>query len=319
MARVCIDWFPETNGFYLEDRLKAEIDVLLKNIKNDWDFTILITGNGEVRVGKSMLAMQIGAYWTYQIEKLYGIKNPFNAKDNFVWNGADLITKGNDLGINHKYSCLVFDEAGNDLEGKKTLRKNTQDTLDFYRECGQYNLLNILVIPDFFDLPTGIALTRAIMLLDVNYYVDEEGMFNRGYIKFYSRRTKKKLWIYGRKERNYDAVFNDFGKNQARFYPYWVIDEDEYREKKQDAMKKREATKKNRDRVLFDAILYIMSRKIRENGQPLMRAPQLSQEISEFCGEPLAERTIQDRTKIIEDEILLAQSPHPVGRGQTSI
>ena len=69
MVRVCEKWFPKghykrqkQDGFYMDDLLKAQIDVLLKNIGNDWDFTIIITGGGEVRVGKSVLAMQIGSY-----------------------------------------------------------------------------------------------------------------------------------------------------------------------------------------------------------------------------------------------------------------
>ena len=85
MARVCIDNFPlgsfpyqKEPGFYMDNLLKSQIDVLLKNIKNDWDFTILITGSGEVRVGKSVLAMQIGAYWTYQMKELYNIDLPFS-------------------------------------------------------------------------------------------------------------------------------------------------------------------------------------------------------------------------------------------------
>ena len=67
MARVCIDKYPKKfshnikPGFYMEENLKSQIDILLKNIKHDWDFTILITGSGEVRVGKSVLAMQIAS------------------------------------------------------------------------------------------------------------------------------------------------------------------------------------------------------------------------------------------------------------------
>ena len=69
MVKVCCKWFPKgtreyqkSDGFSMHPILKAQLDILLKNIKNDWDFTIIITGGGEVRVGKSVLAMQIGAY-----------------------------------------------------------------------------------------------------------------------------------------------------------------------------------------------------------------------------------------------------------------
>jgi hypothetical protein len=58
------------------------------------------------------------------------------------------------------------------------------------------NLLTILILPDFFSLPRGIALTYSAFLLDVNYYADEEGMFQRGFYDFYSRPTKKKLYFH---------------------------------------------------------------------------------------------------------------------------
>jgi hypothetical protein len=82
MVRVCQEWFPEHDGFYMDDQLKLQLDVLVKNIKNDWDFTIILTGQGEVRVGKSKLAMDIGCYWAYCMQKIYKAKVPFSLEDN---------------------------------------------------------------------------------------------------------------------------------------------------------------------------------------------------------------------------------------------
>lgn len=204
MVRVCQKLFPKGSykgqrgdGFYMDNILKAQIDILLKNIQYDWDFTILITGGGEVRIGKSVLAMQIGAYWTDQIKELYGKKVPFSVSENFVLDGKKLIEIGNKLGKRYSYPCLVFDEAGADLEGRKIMTAMTQDVLDYYRECGQYNILNILVLPEYFDLPKGIAMSRSICLIDVYCATDPEGIFKRGYFNFFSRRNKKQLWING--------------------------------------------------------------------------------------------------------------------------
>jgi len=59
MVRVCTDWFkneknPKKDGFYMDNLLQANLDVLLKNAgkKDDWDFLVLITAGGGVRVGK---------------------------------------------------------------------------------------------------------------------------------------------------------------------------------------------------------------------------------------------------------------------------
>jgi len=260
MVRVCEEWFPnkehpEKSGFYMDDQIKMQLDILLKNIKNDWDFTCIITGQGEVRVGKSMIAMQIACYWAYMIFKLYNKKVPFSCKDNFVFEGKKLIEIGNKLGQSHPYSPLIYDEAGADLEGRKSMQQQTQDVIDFYRECGQYNLFNILVLPEFFDLPKGIALSRSIFLIDVYYVADENCIFQRGYLNFFSRRSKKKLYIYGKKELNYNATKYDF---HARYYKFYPIDEAEYRKEKQDALVRRESKRRSKFLLQRDALMYLL-------------------------------------------------------------
>ncbi len=274
--RVCLDKYPpgfsnnKKSGFYLDPILKAQIDIMIKNIRRDWDFTIVISAGGEVRVGKSVLAMQIGAYWTYEIKRLYGIDLPFSAKDNFVFTGSNLIKTGNKLGQNHPYSCLIFDEAGSELEGRKSMRGSTQNVLDFFRECGQYNLLNILVIPEYFDLPKTIALTRSVFLIDAYYSSDAQGVFTRGYYNFYSRKNKKNLYLKGKKEYNYRAHPYNF---HGRFSPFYPIDEEDYREQKRKALTSREEDKKKaqapklslmnlRARRQRDTAWYILDQKV---------------------------------------------------------
>ena len=266
MVYVCQDWFPKgsrkrqrEDGFFMEDLLKEQLDIIIKNIRNDWDFTIIITAGGQVRVGKSVLAMQIGAYWTYQLKELYNIDVPFNVENNFVLDGRNLIETGNRLGKTHPYSPLIFDEAGADLEGRKVMSTKTQEVLDFYRECGQYNLLNILVLPEFFDLPKGIALSRSICLLDVYYSTDRNSIFQRGYFNFYSKRSKKNLYLKGKKDLNYNIVKQDFRGNFRDFYP---IDEKKYRELKQFALAKRETRTSIKDKLLRDTSWYIMHKEL---------------------------------------------------------
>lgn len=243
MTRVCSELYPmgsrpkqKKPGFYLEKSLKNQIDVLIKNIKYDWDFTIIISGSGEVRVGKSVLALQIAQYWNYKINKKYNLNLTFD-ENNIVFKGSELIKKGNELGKDKKYSVLMYDEAGSDLQSLKVMKTTTQNVLDYFRECGQYNLLNILVIPDFFELPLPIAVTRSIFLLDVTYYANEKLIFKRGFFKFYSKPNKKMLYLMGKKERNYNAYRMDFKGKFLNFYP---IDEEKYREAKRIALKKRE-------------------------------------------------------------------------------
>lgn len=299
MAHVCEDWFPmgsyprqTKDGFFMEDMLKKQLDIILKNIKNDWDFTILISAGGQVRVGKSVLAMQIGAYWTYQLEKLYDIKVPFNVENNFVLDGRKLIETGNRLGKDYPYSVLVFDEAGADLEGRKVMSTKTQEVLDYYRECGQYNMLNILVLPEFFDLPKGIALSRSICLLDVYYSTTSDDIFKRGYFKFYSRKNKKELYLKGKKDLNYQAVKYNLRGNFRDFYP---IDEKKYRELKQYALAKRETRTSIKDKLIRDCVLYIMHKEL---GIPQV---DIINRVEALIGVPIPHQTLTNIIKKMEE------------------
>ncbi len=244
-------------GFDLHPMLKEQIDIYLKNVNRDWDFVIVISGEGEVRVGKSFLASQIGMYWTEQIKKLYGKTVPFTIKDNFVFNGNKLIKKGNYLGVNFPMSCLIFDEAGADLEGIKAMRRTTQNVKDYLRECGQYNMLTILVLPEYFDLPKGVALSRSNCMINVYWMGDEDGYMNRGYFKYYSRPNKKQLYLKGKKSLDYNAWGYDF---YGSFDNLFTLDLDEYKTEKRKALKNREveSTKELRMKEFLKAAFQYM-------------------------------------------------------------
>lgn len=290
----------------MDDRLVLQLDVLLKNIKNDWDFTIIITGQGETRVGKSIISMQIAAYWAYMIWKIYNIKVPFDLDKNFVFQGNDLIKKGNELGVKHPYSPLVFDEAGADLEGRKVMSGSTQQVLDYFRECGQYNMLNILVLPEFFDLPKGIALSRSIFLIDVFYIADNDAIFQRGYFNFYSRRSKKYLYLYGKKDLNYSAAKSDFSKIPGRFYNFFPVNEAEYRKLKQEALKKRETHRRNVFMIQRDALMYLLcgEKQVKEIkvGEKIMTQATLGKRLEQLTGIYMAHNTISDALRRLHAE-----------------
>jgi hypothetical protein len=292
MVRVCQDVFPKGTwlhqkepGFELDGELKQQLDILIKNIDKDWDFTIIVTGQGEVRVGKSKLAMDIGYYWTYMINKTYKKNCPFSVKENFVFNGKDLIATGNKLGKEFPNSCLIYDEAGADLEGRKSMQIQTQDVLDYYRECGQYNMLNILVLPEYFDLPKGIALTRSIFLLDVYYLADAEGYFVRGFFNFFSKRQKKWLYLLGKRDLNYDAAKYDF---RGKFGNQYQIDEKEYRAAKQVALMKRESKKRNKFQLQRDAAWYVLYKQFG------MTQKEIAQKMEAMTGIFVIQQNIHD-------------------------
>lgn len=271
MARVCEELFPvgsfagqSVAGFHMDDILKNNLDILIKNIVRDWDFTIIISGGGETRVGKSRVAFQIACYWAYQMWKVHGIKVPFDLKLNCVFNGTELIEKGNYLGANHKYAPLLFDEAGADLEGRKVMHTVTQNVLDYFRECGQYNLLNILVIPEFFDLPKSIAISRSTLLIDVYTLHTKDDIIDRGHFKLYSPYNKKQLYRLGKRELDYKAWGADWGR--GAFGNLFPLDLEEYKKMKMEALKKREKQKKNRFIIMRDGMFYLYHKATGKKG-----------------------------------------------------
>ena len=80
--RVCKEWFPKgtykgqrDDGFYMDDKLAQQLKICAINVVDDWDFAGIISGGGQVRIGKSMLALQICIYWCWLMNKLHKIKN----------------------------------------------------------------------------------------------------------------------------------------------------------------------------------------------------------------------------------------------------
>lgn len=296
MARVCHLWFPKgsyfkqkDDGFYIDDKLKNQIDILLKNLPHDWDFTLLISGSGEVRVGKSVLAMLIATYCAYEMTYTYKESRSKDIKwdleTNFCFDGLKLIKTGHFLGENHPYSPLIFDEAGAEVDSKKIMNRSTQQVLDYMRECGQYNLINILVIPDFFDFPKGIAITRSVCLIDVVYYPDKNDMFKRGYFNFYSRRQKKELYLKGKKMLDYSVAKRNFNGTFINFYP---IDEKKYRQMKMDALKRRDAQHRDKALIQRNAAFYILNQDLN------MTHEKIGQRIEQMTGIYTPRTTVSD-------------------------
>lgn len=253
LIKVCEEWFPDTQGFWMDSKLKEQVDTCVINVVDDWDFVFIITGGGEVRVGKSVLGLQIIVYWNYCMWKVHKMKVPFSIKENVVFNWDKLIESGNKLANIGPHFALQYDEAGETMEGTKTNTGELKAIKDYLRECGQYNSLTVLVMPEFFDLPKGIALTRSICLIDVYYGVDERTRkFKRGYFRFYSKKAKKKLYLQGKKELDYKAAPYSFDGEFRNFYP---IDEKQYRDSKKLALQDRENSNKNKFAIVRDALL----------------------------------------------------------------
>jgi hypothetical protein len=215
-----------TNKSYnMHSALKSNIDHIIYNISQDWDFLIIISGDGMTRVGKSVLAQQIAYYVAYNLNRSFD-------ENNIIFSGEELIKKGNEF---PKNSVFVYDEARADLDNKKQMFGYVQNLLDFFSECGMYNHFIILVLPEFFELPKSIALNRSEFLINVKRQISKvDGQnilkFERGFFDFYNRTGKRKLYWEGR--RNYFFYNEKFKVFDGYFPNFWVLDKDKYEVRK---------------------------------------------------------------------------------------
>lgn len=245
----------KSDGFYMNDYLQQNMEVFAERIVDDMMFSILITGNGRVRVGKSVLAQQLGTYITYEVNEKHGLKNKFDV-DNIVFKADDLIDKAFEL---PPYSVVVLDE-GDDLTENywSSLAKKLRR---FFRKCGQLNLFFIMLIPDYFELNRSYAITRTECLIDVYFYGDYE----RGYFNFYNFQTKKYLFHNGKKYGNYGAASPNFS---GRFPHTYTVNEAEYRAKKKKDLEDddiEKASENETEMILKGKLIYKLINEYKES------------------------------------------------------
>lgn len=221
-------------NYWMDDYLKMRIDDCVYNLVDDWDFVFIISGDGMVRMGKSVLAQQIGYYVSHHM------KTPFSI-DNIVFSGEELIHVAKKLPMN---SVIIYDEARGELDSKKSLAKVSKVLQDFFAECGMYNHFFILVMPDFFELNKSIAVSRSHSVINVykknRKVTKSDGSFrvkyDRGFFEYFGRTKKKKLYILGKKQyHDYSVVKPDFFGDFRKFD---IIDKQLYDQKKLDYIKR---------------------------------------------------------------------------------
>lgn len=218
-----------TDGAYLDKTLSQNLDIYAKKIADDMHFLILITGNDSVGNGKSTLASHLGSYLTLKINELHKTNNTFTSK-NISFNSEELEKKS----FQHNpYSVLVLDE-GDDLVSN-WMKETAQNLKRYFRKCRQLNQILILILPSFFELPKFYALARSHCLLNVKFL----GNFDRGFFDFYGPKSKKLLYLKGKKEWNYSAYNKDFhGRffSEYCFFPDTQSEAKKYRDRKHSDM-----------------------------------------------------------------------------------
>ncbi len=189
----------------MHELLVNNLKLIKKHNANDWDFKMLISGDGMTRTGKSTIASQIAQYLDPTFAENY--------KDRMIFDGEKLIDIAYTIGKN---KALVYDEAKAGLDSKKQMEQYTKKLLDFFSQCGSLNHMLIVVLPEYFELPKSIAMTQSIFLL--NCYA--RNGFERGYFEFYNRKDKRYLYVKGTKYFDYTSQRPTFKGTFTNYVPF---------------------------------------------------------------------------------------------------
>ena len=208
----------QTPGKYMDGYLHENLGVMANKIVDDMTFLgVLFSSTLEVGTGKSVMAQEIGEAYTEMINEKHGLDIPFTV-NNVVFRPKDLIEQAKKL---PKYSCIILDE----WEDSHYWSELGLALRQFFRKCRQLNLFMIVIIPNFFELTKGYAISRSVFAMDVKF----AGEFERGFFDFYSFERKKTLYLKGKKDYNYNVTQPNF---KGRFTDGYAVGEEAYRTKK---------------------------------------------------------------------------------------
>ena len=208
----------QTAGRYINATLYENLRILAKTIKKDMTYLGIISSSTlEVGTGKSVFIQQMAEAYLDLVKQIHGIDNRLTM-NNIVFSPKELIERAFKI---PRYSVILVDE----WEDAHYWSELGMSLRQFFRKCRQLNLFMLVIIPNFFQLPQSYAVSRSVFFIDVLF----QGEFQRGFFKFYSFNKKKKLYLKGKKQQNYDCEKPDFIGN---FTDGYVIPEKEYREKK---------------------------------------------------------------------------------------
>jgi hypothetical protein len=202
--------------FSMDGYLKSNLDIAKIEIRRDWDMIFCV--DGPEGSGKSVFSMQ-AAWYCY----------PKFTIDNIAFNPNQF--RRCVLG-QPKYSAIVYDEAYTGLSSRATMSVINRALVSMLTEIRQKNLFIFVVLPCFFDLDKYVALWRSRILIHVYTHG-----FQRGYFSFFNYDKKKELYLLGKKFYSYFKPKSNF---IGRFTNTYVVDEVEYRKRKNIAASKRE-------------------------------------------------------------------------------
>lgn len=220
---------------WLKERLEGKVKLEL--LKKDKDYVMII--DGYEGAGKSVLAQQVGMCVDKNLNLKRICMNPLEFR------GAILQA--------NKGECVIYDEALGGLSARGSLSEINKILVTLITEMRQKNLFVIVVLPSFFLLERYVALWRAKCLIHV---YEHKG--KRGYWKFWGNRKMNNIYLMGKKSFTYN-IKRCASIRKGRFLDGYMVDEQEYRNKKRRALQRRDRfTRSEKFKEQRDKIIYII-------------------------------------------------------------
>lgn len=230
--------------FSMDGYLTQNLTTAKEVIRKDWDMCFVV--DGMEGTGKSVLTMQAAYYCdpTFNINRVVFTPSQFK----------------NAVIESQPYQAIVYDEAYTGLSARGAMTLINRTLISMLAEIRQKNLFIFIVMPCFFDLDKYVALWRSRGLI----HVYTKGKFERGNFAFYNIDMKKSLYVNGKKYYSYKLPRPNF---IGRFTNFYVVDPDEYKQKKLDALmdrKKKQESEENQkelrsmifNKLVSDKMLY---------------------------------------------------------------
>ena len=208
--------------YYMDKKLKENIDILLDACTQDDDCFIVFCG--AEGAGKSVFMQQVGAYCADYLDTNYNI-------DNIVFGLNDYLKKS--LKSPH-YTVINLDEARKILNRSAGATKASRTFTDYASECRSKRQVHILGLPAYHDLNPYLVNWRMKLLIQVikDFKVDPNSKsgfsLSRGTFKLYTDTDSinKMYEVKYKYPRQYES--------HGRFTNYKIINDKEYNDKKGD-------------------------------------------------------------------------------------
>jgi hypothetical protein len=299
-------------GYYMDGYLAENLQGIPAFLSKDFDCVGIISGRGKVRTGKSTIGSQVGYYCAWllaggRMELIRGEDNnfikprviqrptkPVNfSLKNYAFNPEDLMRLGRTM---PKNSVIIYDEGRTGLDAKTSMTSLNRLLEDFFQECGQYNHVILIILPDFFKLHMDYAVSRSYFLIDV--FLDDN--FTRGFFNFYNETQKDFLYNHGKKRLGVMAKYQaGYASFSGKFTGWLPFDKTDYSNLKRLALKKKElGQQRTKIKEQRDALMYLYKK---ETEQTLIEvAEKMTDALKKKVGRDVVDHAIQDYRLYLE-------------------